>query len=321
VTRFADNGSTLTDNLTGLMWSKDGNAPGPPTCNPAATKTWLSAIDYTTCLNTNSYLGYSDWRLPNRKELGSLMNFGQSSFADWLNTQGFNNVQPDYWTATTYAADVSQAWFAQMSPGGGLISNALASAKTYTHHVCPVRSVVGYTPPVSLAKTGQITSYAAGDDGDIQSGLTWPNPRFTNPDGTSPVTGAVVLDQLTSLTWIKDGNTPGPTACVPASTKTWQAALDFVACLNANNYLGYTDWRLPNVNELESLVNAGQAVPATWLNTQGFSNVQSLPYWSSTTMVGNETAAWMVGMDFGEVAGGFFKTNGETYVWPVRAGQ
>ncbi len=41
--RFVDNGDqTMTDNVTNLVWTKDGNAPGPNTCGPATTKTWYS---------------------------------------------------------------------------------------------------------------------------------------------------------------------------------------------------------------------------------------------------------------------------------------
>lgn len=49
-----------------------------------------------------------------------------------------------------------------------------------------------------VPRTGQITSYAAGDDGDIQAGLSLPEPRFTdNGDGT-------VTDNLTGLIWLKN---------------------------------------------------------------------------------------------------------------------
>ena len=52
---------------------------------------------------------------------------------------------------------------------------------------------------VPLARTGQITSYAPGDDGDLQMGVANPTPRFTdNRDGT-------VTDRLTGLTWTQDG--------------------------------------------------------------------------------------------------------------------
>lgn len=75
---------------------------------------------------------------------------------------------------------------------------------------------------IDLAKTGQTTSYATNDDGDLQIGVAWPEPRFTNSDGSTPITGNVVVDQLTGLMWTKDGNLPG-------GTKTWQEALDYVA--------------------------------------------------------------------------------------------
>jgi len=54
--------------------------------------------------------------------------------------------------------------------------------------------------PAPMLKTGQTTSYATGDDGDLQRGIPWPNPRFTdNEDGT-------VTDNLTGLIWLKDAN-------------------------------------------------------------------------------------------------------------------
>ena len=324
--RFTDNGnSTVIDNLTGLVWTKDGNAPGPAACAPGTTKTWQGALDYVTCLNSNSYLGYTDWRLPNVNELKSLVHAGQSDTSNWLNTQGFNNVQSvNYWSSTSFAYYSSYAWIVGMW-NGGVYRNG-KSANSY--YVWPVRS--GQSWPlgnsvISIPKTGQTTCYdssgnvtacaGTGQDGDLERGVTWPNPRLTdNGDGT-------VTDNITSLMWTKDGNAPEPAVCSPATTKTWQEALDCVACLNTNNYLGYSDWHLPNINELRSLVHAGQSDTATWLNTQGFNNVQSVDYWSSTSSGTNyPDGAWIVGMWYGGMSSpGKSYVNG--YVWPVRSGQ
>ena len=167
---------------------------------------------------------------------------------------------------------------------------------------------------VDLPKTGQTTCYDTagnviacpytGQDGDIQAGVPWPTPRFT-------VSGDCVTDNLTGLMWTKNANLPG-------GYKTWQQALDYT---NGLSLCGYTDWRLPNVNELESLINAEQNNSATWLNTQGFSNVQSIPggYWSSTSFAYYPDYAWIVYMWNGLMYDGSKALYG--YVWPVRSGQ
>lgn len=171
---------------------------------------------------------------------------------------------------------------------------------------------VAYAAPADLPKTGQTTCYDAagavvactstGQDGELQKGVAWPSPRFT-VDGT----GDCVTDNLTGLMWVKN----------PDSTlRNWASAMTY-----ANNLTlcGYDDWRLPNVNELESLLNAEQANIATWLNTQGFSNVQAFYYWSSSTYAGSTIYAWNVNMDDGNV--GAYNEIALDNVWPVRAGQ
>jgi hypothetical protein len=138
-------------------------------------------------------------------------------------------------------------------------------------------------------------------------GVAWPNPRFT-------VSGDCVTDNLTGLMWTRNGNLLG-------GKRSWQEALDYVAnTVNSGaGTCGHSDWRLPNVNELESLVNAEQAYGEDWLNGQGFANVQNYKYWSSSTLSNYTYAAWVVMMD-GSV-GVYGKTNYDGYVWPVRAGQ
>jgi|WetSurMetagenome_2_1015567.scaffolds.fasta_scaffold58609_2 hypothetical protein len=162
---------------------------------------------------------------------------------------------------------------------------------------------------VQLPKTGQTTSYAAGDDGDLERGVAWPSPRFT-------VSGDCVTDNLTGLMWTKNGNMLGAGGFL-----TWQGALDYVATTvnSGAGTCGHSDWRLPNVIELESLVNAGQANSADWLNGQGFANVQADWYWSSSTYAGSTDHAWIV-----VIWGGYVNFIGKYdyySVWPVRAGQ
>ena len=303
-------GTVVTDNLTGLMWTQDGNGPGPVSClSSGATMTWQEALDHVACLNTNSYLGHSDWRLPNVNELKSLVNYGETDNAAWLNnaSQGFSNVQSDYyWSSTTLTPPSnSNAWIVNMP--NGQVTNA---GKGTAYRVWAVRG--GGTGTIALPVTGQTLTYAAGDDGILQRGVAWPSPRFLdNGDDT-------ITDKLTDLMWTKDGNAPGPAGCTPGVKKNNVDALAYVACLNTNAYLGHTDWRMPNVNELASLVNRGMEYPYVWLTAQGFTNVQNHWYRSSTTTASNTSNAWVVMMLNGNMYNNGIKADAADYIWPVR---
>jgi hypothetical protein len=155
---------------------------------------------------------------------------------------------------------------------------------------CTTQQVVGG----GVFKTGQTISYQTGDDGDLKKGVALPTPRFTdNTNGT-------ITDNLTVLIWLKNANCPN-------GTRHWITALADVASLNSTGTMNsidcgdtsaagthQTDWRLPNVRELFSLVNFGFFSPPL-SNAAGtgqgsgsdpFSNFQTSAYWSSTTDAG-----------------------------------
>ena len=193
---------------------------------------------------------------------------------------------------------------------------SVGRVQSYEHdyasgYLWPVRDA--QSGSVSLPKTGQEISYATGDDGDLKKGATWPIPRF-NDNGNGTVT-----DDLTSLMWTKDANVPGPSNCNPGTYKTWQGLLDYIICLNDNNYLGYHDWRLPNRKELRSLIDYSQYNKPALPSGHPFTNVQSNTYWSSTTYMPNTDFAWSLDMMDGYVGD---SGKGIDYAgWPVRAGQ
>jgi hypothetical protein len=144
------------------------------------------------------------------------------------------------------------------------------------------------------------TDPANGQDGKLRKGMAWPGTRFT-------IDGTTITDNLTGLFWEPDAGR-GPLA--------WQAALDAVVAANLATYLGYTDWRLPNVTELESLVDLSHSNPALPGNT--FTSVQSLMYWSSSTYLSDTSKAWCVDINDGAVTGDTKIT--VHYVWLVRGG-
>jgi hypothetical protein len=170
------------------------------------------------------------------------------------------------------------------------------------------------TPLVSLAATGQQTSYAAGDDGAVERGLAWDATRFTdNLDGT-------VSDGLTGLTWLKDAG------CL--ATANWAAALTEAGAL-ASGQCGLADgsaagdWRMPNLVELESLIDVSASNPAIPANSY-FQNVSNAVYWTSTSYFGGEGGspnAWVIRMSDGSyINDGSInaKTTGANAVWAVK---
>jgi Protein of unknown function (DUF1566) len=146
-----------------------------------------------------------------------------------------------------------------------------------------------------------------GQDGDIQAGVPCPTPRFTARQGA-------VNDNLTGFIWLKNANCFG--------NRAWAQALTDANTL-AHGSCGLTDgsvagdWRLPNVKELQSLLDFGRAQPPLPAG-HPFLNVQAAIYWSSTSLTGITGGAWGVAMLTGgtDIGG----KDGGQIVWPVRGG-
>lgn len=301
---------TVIDSLTGLIWSSDA-APS------MSSKTWLAALNYIKTLNSQNYLGHSDWRLPNVVELRSLINWQEANPANWLASQGFANLQAyEYWSSTSYPVSgmggVERAWTVKMDDGF-----VWHPPTSYSYFVWPVRGgQTGSLGALSLIVTGQYQCYSSGfptwyctdtgEDGEYHMGAHWVSPDYIhNADQT-------VTDAMSGLVWSYDGN-PGGT------TKTWQGALDYIKSLNDSSYLGHRDWRLPNILELASMFYQPERYLGTAYNNFGFSNVNDANYWSATSYPGDATKAWF--MDFAD-GGNLMNGNKDTSfnVWPVRGG-
>jgi hypothetical protein len=124
-----------------------------------------------------------------------------------------------------------------------------------------------------------------------------------------------VEDKLTALIWLQNANGFG--------LQTWLNALNTAHSL-ADGQCGLSDgsmageWRLPNVKELQSLIDFGSFDPAL-PTSHPFSGVQFAPYWSSTTLAKVLNLAWYVRLDSGRPDADR-KGIALGRVWPVRGG-
>ncbi|MGX9728816.1 MAG: Lcl domain-containing protein [Candidatus Electronema sp. VV] len=225
---FQNNGDgTVTDSQTGLIWQKTPSTE---------TKNWQEAL--AACADL-TLAGQSDWRLPNRNELQSIVDYRYADPA--IDSRSFPDVLGgNFWTSTTNVfASPSYAYTVDFTSG----------------------AVSSYD---KASNSFQLLAVRGGPQ---------PEPEETffhdNGDGT-------VTDSRTGLVWLKapldadnDGN---------ADAVTWQEALaKAVASISA----GFTDWRLPNRNELQSIIDYSWHYPA--IDSHSFPDVLGGNFWTSTT--------------------------------------
>ncbi len=120
-TAFTDNGNgTVTHQLTGLTWDRCsvGQTWGGVTCSGTATvMTWASALSAAVTANAGNHLGYSDWRLPSVRELGSIAE--PCGWGPSINQTLFPATPSShFWSSTSSWSNAAHAWLVIFSDGG-----------------------------------------------------------------------------------------------------------------------------------------------------------------------------------------------------------
>jgi len=118
--QLTDNGNgTITDTKTGLMWKKCMEGVTGNFCDTgaAATFTWQTALQQPGVVNGGGFAGYHDWRLPNIKELTSLVE--EQCYDPAINLSRFPNTpSSDVWSGSPGADYSGNAWVVHVGYGG-----------------------------------------------------------------------------------------------------------------------------------------------------------------------------------------------------------
>lgn len=280
----------VVDQVTKLVWTRNG-------CLADFPLSWREALDMIDDMNSQNMYGRQDWRLPNRREMRSLIDHSSRNPA-LTQDHPFSHVALGwYWTSTTATLDKKYAWYAHLAGG-----RMFYGKKT---EYCWLWPVCGRSPV--LPRTGQLNCFDeqgvqiackdTGCDGDRQAGVKWPEPRFVE-------VAEGIADRLTGLVWHVE-------AVLQQESSDWSEALNSVKSYAKKSG---KPWRLPTINEMESLVDASQHTPALPANYP-FSDVHEA-YWTSTTSGYETDWAYVLYMHKGAVGVGY-KKNREFHVWPV----
>ncbi len=273
------NQPVVLDNVTGLAWQgcQAGLTGTACAVGVVATHTWESAVAYCDALDWG---GHQDWYLPDPYELHSLADLGRTNPA--IDVSAFPATSSDKsWTSSSFAGDVLSAYSVYFLGG-----DVVYRPKSDKH---AVRCARGDHPIVGAGWTRQT--------------------RFSRD--TSVLGQAVVLDAATGLGW--QGCTAGLEGndCATGEIKTysWKDALAYCEGLS---WGGHTDWRVPNMKELRTIVDETRTYPS--IDTIAFPGTGSDYYWPSSTLLGEAGPySWAVGFHIGSV-----DTLDKTYLERVR---
>lgn len=290
----------VLDKVTGLLWQTVYTA-----------STYANMSNLVNAANNANVCGKSDWRVPGSNELLSVLNFSapinQPMNADALLSAP--RMTDDFWTAEELANATDNAWV--VSPGQG-------GAVTFF-------SKTASTPLVRLVSGGLdngVPRAATCNDADSRFDVMKDTSMAAAPDGT-------IYDKKSGLMWKQctEGNvgaqcsqTSSPLFVTASVTGTYLA--NWLKNVNDNPSTlgaGFSDWRIPTVKELASLVDRCITPPSTpAINTTIFPASKPMSYISSTVNANDINTFWYVDFKDGTVAPGSPQNK---HLRLVRAGQ
>jgi len=298
---YSDNGDgTVTDPTTGLVWMRCemGQTWDGKTCTGTASTYTFDQANALT--GTTSFANHSDWRLPNIRELQTIVDrsvsnpaIGSVFFGNDLSDPAidpfFSGTNlPAFWSASTIFGWSTAAWCVHFFDGGAFFSGK--------DDILRVRLVRGGQFLHLLDMARPTSDYVDNADGTVThtpTGLMWQR--------------CAVGQTL---------NAAGRCAGI-ARTYTWDQVKTVSSRLS-----GYTDWRLPTEDELISLVDYKTLMPA--LNARIFPDTplglygESSNFWSASTFVGPSDCSWMVTFSHGVVGAACGNPGGAFQVRLVR---
>lgn len=277
-------GGCTRDRVTGLVWDAASGA-----------RTAAEAEAAVAAANAAARCGATDWRLPTVAELASLVDSG-ATVAPFIDAALGSTPAAAHWSAEAYTADTRARWVVDFA----------SAAITFETATNPLGK------PAAVRPVRGGTAAAA-------PGCTDASPARYVDHGNGTVT-----DTGTGLMWMQCTDGLSGSACATGSASVYRSFGDALAraqTVNADRAgagRGFGDWRVPNRNELASLVLRNCPAPGgPAIQRTRFPGTPALSAWSSSAA--RAGFVWYVDFADGTVAPG--GVNGDRVLRLVRAGQ
>jgi len=299
----AANWACIRDNVSGLTWELRPNLPGhlrhrdwrytwfndDGSINGGSngvsngilcgeTLFGCNTQRYVERVNALGLCGYTDWRLPTQAELYSILHFGKQVPA--ADPQVFPDVGGgrSYWSSTPGSTNTNLMWDVRFQ--GGLDGTSTKQSQY------AIRLVREDDTPFPLPATREAIHQASGQTCRLEMYPTAPSSGFDTgvAAGYACQKGMGLLWRRCPVGWNWDGG-----ECVSATpqARSWSATLTQVAGFTEN---AWSDWRLPNIKELNSIIERRCSNPA--VDTRVFPVVPTGDLWSASPVEGDPTSVW-----------------------------
>lgn len=316
-------GDVVIDHASGLMWQQSGSK---------GYMTYKEAEKYIQGINTEKFAGYDDWRLPTLEEAMSLMKPTRNKDGLYIDPS-FDKKQRYIWTSDTYSTlSVWVVNFGRGSCGNGGDNVFVRAVRSSTPEATPSPEVlptnISFTKvavePTIITRTRPQKQVALRSKRK-ENNFTWDEvinmlkakgfydsawnksaEGFQN-DFEIQLGGKIVYDRASGLMWQQSGSD---------EYLYYEKAKKYVDRLNQDKYAGYSDWRLPTLEEAMSLTEPAENKDGLYIDPL-FDKQQRL-IWTSDLF--SASAAWGVYFGYwsdGNCGGYDFDCN-DLYVRAVR---
>jgi len=253
----------VKDNVTGLIWENktdDGSIHDKDNTytwydsNPATNGGFAGTPGDGT--DTEDFI-----KALNNAKFGGLTNWRMPTVNELVYLINYGIIYPGPAIDTRYFPNIQQSYYWSSTPDASVSSDTWEISFSFGWNISLSKSDSSYAMAVSGGQSASAANSATAAGAFIDHG-----------DGT-------VTDTSTGLMWQQE----------TAGMMDWEHALSYCENLSLG---GHTDWRLPTIKELHSLLDCGRYDPA--INSTFFPDTQSYYYWASTTFINSTETSWFV---------------------------